>query len=417
MIRFAEDMGLKQFPFTWGLLSAMPFLATFFQLFGSYWIERTQRRKPIFFLANLLHRSCWLIIALLPYVVMPYTTAAIVSVLALVLLQSIGGHAANPAWTSWMADVIPERIRGRYFGMRMRLGQAVLASLSLLAGWLLVASRDRCIWLPAPAAWNVWHLQALAFPITPLHLCSIFFAVAAVLGCIDILYFARVPDQPGRKVDRVPPLREMFSQPLRHPRFRRFLLFYFVYFIGAPGIGYYIWANALHNLHVSDLQAQIMFMVIPPLGEVLIAPTWGRLIDRFGRRRVWLICMAFPAIYPLTWILVTPQYWWLGIVAQTLANIFWNGTDQCSFNNLLQFSSGEKGSSSYQALFAMALALAGSISGLIFAGLAFLTAGFHYTAGPLTFGYVAILFLVSAIIRTAAYLFLLPGVEPAGNVR
>ena len=47
----------------------MPSLAPFAQLFGSYWIERPQRRKPIFLLANIVHRSLWLVIAAKVFVV------------------------------------------------------------------------------------------------------------------------------------------------------------------------------------------------------------------------------------------------------------------------------------------------------------------------------------------------------------
>ncbi|MGQ9855082.1 MAG: hypothetical protein ACUVTG_16980, partial [Candidatus Oleimicrobiaceae bacterium] len=46
--RFAEQMGLNRVAFTWGLLSAMPFLATFFQIAGSLLAERTGRCRLIF---------------------------------------------------------------------------------------------------------------------------------------------------------------------------------------------------------------------------------------------------------------------------------------------------------------------------------------------------------------------------------
>ena len=419
MVRFAKAMGFDDYPSTWGLLSAVPFLAMFFQLAGSYWAEWTQRRKPIFFVANLLHRSSWIIIGLTPYVLLRWPAAAVVSVLGMVLFQAILANMASPAYIGWMSDVIPARHRGRFFGVRGQIGQAVVCVLSLIAGWLLGAAQDHRLSFPLPTSWRLWcdwHVAGTPFSLSMLNLCSIFFCIAAVLGCIDILFFWNVPDRPARPLARAPRPVELFVEPLRQKAFRRYLAFYLLLQVGTPGIGYYIWINVIDQLGVGDLWAQLLFMVFPPLGEVLIGPTWGRMIDRFGRRKVWRMTMLFPSLLPLCWVFVTPATWWLGIFIQILGNIFWNGSEQCSLNKLLHLSGNDHGSSRYQALYALTLAVAGLTSGLLFAGLTRVFGGFHWNVGPFAFRYFAVIFMISAIFRTAAYIFLLPKIEPKEEI-
>jgi MFS family permease len=421
MVRFALAMGFQKDSPAWGLLSAVPFLAMFFQLAGSYWVEWTQRRKPIFFVANLIHRSSWIVIGLMPYVLLRWwPAAAVVSVLSMVLFQAILANMASPAYVGWMADVVPARHRGRFFGVRVQLGQAVVCGFSLVAGWLLGAAQDHRLLLAIPIPWRDFSdwpvLFSVPFGLTVLNLCAIFFCIAAVLGCTDILFFWNVPDRPARPLDRAPRPVELFVEPLRQKAFRRYLAFYLLLQIGCPGIGYYIWINVIDQLGVGDLGAQLLFMVIPPLGEVMIAPMWGRMIDRFGRRKVWRMTMLFPSILPLCWVFITPATWWLGFFIQLLGNIFWNGSEQCSFNKLLHLSSSNSGSSRYQALYALTLAVGGLASGLLFAGLTRATGGFHWDVGPFAFRYFAILFTLAAIFRSAAYFFLLPRVEPKEEV-
>ena len=52
--------------------------------------------------------------------------------LVIVALSQVGTAVNNLAWISWMADLVREEIRGRYFGIRHSLlgGAALLATLS-----------------------------------------------------------------------------------------------------------------------------------------------------------------------------------------------------------------------------------------------------------------------------------------------
>ena len=52
-------------------------------------------------------------------------------------LQIGVGAIAGPAWFSWMGDLVPKEKRGKYFGKRNRILQAVTIITMLTAGFLL----------------------------------------------------------------------------------------------------------------------------------------------------------------------------------------------------------------------------------------------------------------------------------------
>ncbi|MDD4888614.1 MAG: hypothetical protein PHU85_01695 [Phycisphaerae bacterium] len=132
--RFADDMGLGRRSFTWGLLSAMPFVATAIQIFGSLLAEATGRNKRLFMAGLLIQRMCWLPIGLLPFFALRFPSAAVASVLLLFFVQAAGMHFSTPPWTTWMADLIPPRIRGHYFGVRHRIAMCMYLATALLSG-------------------------------------------------------------------------------------------------------------------------------------------------------------------------------------------------------------------------------------------------------------------------------------------
>ena len=57
--------------------------------------------------------------------------------LVLMFVMHSGGAVGGPAWTSWMADVVPDRSRGKYFSRRRQWGIASAIPAALFAGWLL----------------------------------------------------------------------------------------------------------------------------------------------------------------------------------------------------------------------------------------------------------------------------------------
>ena len=127
-------------PFQFGLLTALPFIASLVSMPASLWTERTGLRKPIFLWGTYPNRLLWFPIALVPmYIVFRMGAGgyalAMGLFLVLMFLMHSSGAVGSPAWTSWMADVVPERLRGKYFSRRRQWGIAsAIPACSLQAG-------------------------------------------------------------------------------------------------------------------------------------------------------------------------------------------------------------------------------------------------------------------------------------------
>src|SRR3989344_1579015 len=52
-------------------------------------------------------------------------------------LYAIFGAIAGPAWFSLMGDLVPEKIRGKYFSKRNRIAGTIVLVSTLIAGFLL----------------------------------------------------------------------------------------------------------------------------------------------------------------------------------------------------------------------------------------------------------------------------------------
>lgn len=131
--RYAKLLHVSNFGF--GILATVPFIGALAQLPASLFLERYGRRKQTFLWCAALHRSLWLVIAALPWLLPPSLQWP--ALLSVMLLSTVLANISTPAWLAWMAELIPGQIRGRYFSRRIQFGQAVGLVLSFLSGLVL----------------------------------------------------------------------------------------------------------------------------------------------------------------------------------------------------------------------------------------------------------------------------------------
>ena len=125
-------------PFWLGALGGIPALAGLVQLFSSFLAQRYGNRKPLVMWFSLLSRLLWVPMLLIPFALpRPLWVGTF---LILTLISSLFANVAQPLWTAWITDLVPEDNRGRYFGRRNMFAGWVGLLVPILGGYFLDAA-------------------------------------------------------------------------------------------------------------------------------------------------------------------------------------------------------------------------------------------------------------------------------------
>lgn len=317
---FGRMLGFDDWHF--GLLTSLSFLATFGQLFATLIIEQTGLRKYQFIYCMAASRMLWLAVAAVPLVIGP-GPVGIAVMLSILLLSHFLAAMGQPAWYTWMGDLIPRRIRGRYLAIRASATRIA----QFAAVFALAVTMDVLVDRSKP-------LTAAAQPVVQYAVCAIF-VLGAMFGIVDILLFLRIreviPSPHGDTLRRpavnivlrslaVPralaaaawPFRysaamasEMLISPMRDRVFRRYVIYGATITFAGTVAEPFFWRDMLESIHFSQTATDMMFMVIAPVMGLLAARLWGRLIDRWGRRPVLMISTALVCFSVIPYFIVS----------------------------------------------------------------------------------------------------------------
>ncbi|HZR11205.1 MAG TPA: MFS transporter [Myxococcales bacterium] len=276
---------LELSPLLIGLLGALPFSAQLVQLPASWITRRFGGRRVALWTIGIARQSV-LPLVFLPLLPLPLEAKQQIF-LACAFVTAALNVMGNNAWTSWMGDLVPGRVRGRYFGQRSALCALAATCASLAAGFALDAGRD--------------HGEAgVALCLLTLFSC--------VVGAATTALLARQHEPSGATPPQAAPLRETIA-PLRDLRARSLLSFQIAW-SAAGGI-----AAAFYPLHmIGNLRMgfvrMALYTAVVAVFRMLAAPLWGRVVDRGGVRAV-LASSAFAlCLSPLLWIFATEGRLW-----------------------------------------------------------------------------------------------------------
>lgn len=276
------------------LMVAAPQMAGLLRLGAPALIARMGGRKP-FCIATFFTGA--VLLATLPWVCapgrLPSPGWSLVALIVLWCLYHLLQYLGMVALWSWLADLAPLRIRGRFLGWRNRWLVAGEAAAAIVAG-LFVWGASRT-WPTLPA----W----------------IPYAVLASLGAgfmvASLVPLVLMPSVAGQPAGGQHAAGKSLLIPFSDARFRRLLLFgcWFSFFNGATqsAQSYY----PMQILHVS-LFVSLALPTGMRLGQWGISPWVGRLADRFGNRPVMIVSQLCVAVGLLFFAAATPDRWaWL----------------------------------------------------------------------------------------------------------
>ncbi len=403
MTQFARGLGVTDAGF--GLLAALPHMAALVQLPASFFLDTGGKRKTRFIIAAAVSRVLWMVAALIPYALAPWPHLWPTALVAVLLVAWTTGQYSGPAWMNWMADLIPSRIRGRYFSLRTRLSVIVGIVVTLGIGLLLDMAQRRAAVEPASLR----------------RMTSLLIGLAGVVGTIDIFIFLRVSDPATHVRSRRAEWVRRLWQPWANPAFRRFVAYNFTLVLGLAFIGQYIWLYALDRLLMSNWQANVVLVAIPLLVHAWAVVIWGRLMDRMGKKPVIIVAGLLFVAGPFGWFIATPESWVLGYVLTLVSPLAWAGVELAGFNIMLSMSSAagrgparRDGGSAFVAWNSLAVAVAGTISGLLAGQMAGAFEHWRYVVPwGVELSYHHLLFIISSALRLVAVVLALSLYEPA----
>lgn len=371
----AKSLGAPQFFF--GLLGAAPFLGLVPQLPVSWLIERTGKRKWLFITTCASHRLLFLLIALIPFVVPQEWRNVRLGALITTLIGSwVLGGFAGPTWNGWMGDMIPSRIRGRYWAFRRRVGLVTQMVAALIAGWFIDYSSRTSLGTQGGIA--------------------VVFAIAAVLGSVDVLLFSFIPEIPKKIAKIRLTWGELIASPLKDRAFLQLMSYWFLLnFANAGMIGTFFQRNLREVVKMDNSWVNFVLVISPCIGWYIAVKWWGQARDRWGNRPVLVLASAAVVINPLIWCLIRPEWKWVGLFLPIYGGFVWAGIDMALCNAMLAISGGGK-VSSYPALAAIISGLGGILGPLVAGVLGQWLTGWQVQIGGLTFGSYHLLFVMGS---------------------
>lgn len=332
-------LALGASPQALALLGALPFLA---QLLAPLALFLRGSRKALVVRLNFLARLLFFPAALAGF--LP-EDLRVPSLLLFAGLSQLLAAPVGVLWLSWMADLVAEERRGRYFGFRNALLGLVGTLGNLMGG--MVADR-----LPSPLGYQVVLLLGVG------------------AGLLSVLLL-RLQSEPSESP--APPARKALGIAWQDLAYRRYLglvfLWYGAVMVGGPYvIPYFVQVGGLSMTEVG------LWTVISASSGLLFGPMWGRMADREGHKAVLFRTAMVAALMPLLWLSGSRAFpWpiWLSALADALA---WSGLGTALVNAVLAQAPRE-GRNGYLVLFWLAMGLGGLAGSVIAGGVASLGVG------------------------------------------
>ncbi len=304
-----------------GLLAAVANLMGALALFpGASLVERSGRRKPVVvWSGGVFARLALLGLAFIPF----FIADPMLAILAIILfdgLRALMSNLANPGWTSLVADLVPENIRGRFFSSRnTAMGIAALL-ISPLAGRIIIGVNER---LDSPFA----GYQASFF-------------LAFAIGMVSTLVFIRIREPQQQATDRPAHVRGDLRRVLRNNKA----------FVGLT-ISALVWNLALqvavpffNPYLVTAFNASALVIgvlaAISSLSALVGMRFWGRLLDRRSSYWVQTITGLIIPFAPLAWAFITAS--WQVAIINVFTGFLWAGFNMANFNLLLELTPDEQ---------------------------------------------------------------------------
>ncbi|MFA4985817.1 MAG: MFS transporter [Candidatus Brocadiia bacterium] len=335
MTKLLMELGAGKMAFS--LYSAIGPVCSIFLPVGVAITKKMTARKSVVVWMTLVSRAMMIPLGIIPFIVEP--DVALELILLLLFISTLLATVASNAWTGWIADNVPGRVRGRFFSVRSQYSMII----GFIVGLLFSVFADLYTDNAGPVAnWIKLHMFSQGtFDNSDLFwvLLKIFAAggIIGVAGCI-VLYFQ--PESP-KKAEHEPYLR-MLVTPMRDKNFRRLLL-YAIWWMLATGIGAQFWGPYMLDTLDMSLTEMQLYGMISTTSAVLAVRLWGKMIDMYGNKASMAFAIVLGGINPIIWVFASgPSTRWVVFFEAATSGFMWSGASLIWMNFVLSIAPDEK---------------------------------------------------------------------------
>jgi MFS family permease len=371
---------LKASTFQIGLLSSVPsFTTAMAQLSAPNLAERAGSRKKFIMPVLLAHALMFIPILLVPYI---FHVSAVWWLIAFVTISTVMGSVTFPPWGSMMADLVPEQLRGRYFGVRGMIMGFITQVFFYAAGGILT--------LFSSAIFTGY---------------AILFAGATLFRLLSLYFLSRMYEPPQVITRQKGPSLISLLKNIGSSNLGKFILFFSLVDACTMISGPFFTVFMLRDLNFS----YIMFVLVSSAGQIsnlLFLTFWGRRADKWGNLKVVRITSLLLPLIPILWMF-SENIIYL-IAANVVSGFAWSGFGLAGVNFAYDASETHN-RTKYLAIFAAVDGMACCLGALL--------GGYIAPHLPVILNYqLRTLFLISGVLRGLVVLLLLRQVKEVRNV-
>jgi MFS family permease len=317
-----------------------------------------------------LHAIMFIPILLIPFII---HSSQVWWLIAFVTVSTVFGAIANPAWGSMMADLVPIRLRGRYFSSRGRIAGIITLVFTFIAGGILQLLTD-----------------------TPFIGFAILFGGATAFRLLSFYFLSRMYEPAPS--DNEENDRSMLHM-VRHvgsSNLGRFTLYVALIGFSANLASPFFAVYMLRDLNFSYVTYTVI-IAFASISSLAFLTFWGRRADLAGNIKVIRVTSCLLPVIPLLW-LVSYNVYYL-IFAEIISGFAWSGFNLAAVNFVYDASEAQN-RTKHIAVFNTITCLAVFLGALI--------GGYLAPHLPVLLGYqMRSLFTVSGIFRGLVVIFLL----------
>jgi MFS family permease len=363
-----------------GLLSSLPSLAmALSQLTAPDLAERAGSRKGFILPVVFMHAIMFIPILLVPYL---FHVSAVWWLIGFVTISVVFGAIANPAWGSMMADLVPDRLRGKYFGFRGQITGFITQVFSYAATGILTLLSG-----------NIFAGYAILF------------SLATVFRLLSFFFISRQYEPKQAVSKKASPSLLTIFRHVGSTNLGKFMLFFALIDCCTMISGPFFTVFMFRDLHFNYL-FYCLISSASQLSVLLFLPFWGRRADKWGNLKVIRIVAFLIPVVPVFWIF-SDNIFYL-IAANIISGFAWSGFSLAGVNFAYDASEPENRTKQ--------LAVFGAIDGLGCC-IGALLGGYIAPLLPATFGYpLRTLFIISGVLRAIVALVLLRQIKEVRNV-